>query len=154
MFYSRHEHIRLRFTRKHRFIFASNFQVLPLNEFSDHAPLFFRFASYKSKISASMKHDETVQETKVFWNATKEQLFKNKLIESSDTLLLIENSVLLINDKVIEFRRYLSEYSLQIFGQTYTVHKNKGDTKRKRTPWFNENCKNAQKDFAHARTKF
>ena len=52
----------------------SNFQVLSLNEFSDHAPLFFSFASYKSKISASMKHDETVQETKVFWNATKEQL--------------------------------------------------------------------------------
>ena len=132
----------------------SNFQVLPLNEFSDHAPLFFSFTSYKSRLSESMKHDETVQETKVFWDATKEQLFKNELIESHDTLLLIENSELSINDKVIEFSKYLSEHSLQIFGHTYTAHKNKGDTKRKQSPWFNENCKNAQKDFARTRNKF
>ena len=85
----------------------SNFQVLPLNEFSDHAPLFFSFTSYKSRISESMKHNENVQETKVFWDATKEQLFKNELIESHDALLLIENSELSINDKVIEFSKYL-----------------------------------------------
>ena len=101
----------------------SNFQVLALNEFSDHAPLFFSFASYKSRISASMKHDETVQEAKVFWDATKEKLFKNELIESHATLLLIENSELSINDKVIEFSKVnIYRNTLYKYLDTHILH--------------------------------
>lgn len=132
----------------------SNFQVLPLNEFSDHAPLFFSLTSYNSKSHESIKHDESIQETKVFWDTTKEQLFKNRLTENLDKLILIENSELSINDKVIEFSKYLSEHSLQVFGQTYTARKNKGDTKKNQSPWFNENCKNAKKRFCRSTKQF
>ena len=133
----------------------SNFQILPLNEFSDHAALYFGFVSHKAQIpQISIPPDDSAQETKIFWDASKECLFQNRLLENHDTLLLIENSDMPINDKIIEFSNFLSEHSNYVFGKKYTARNNKATKANKHSPWFNEGCKVAQKEFASARNTF
>ena len=76
------------------------------------------------------------------------------MTESQNILLSIENSEMSVNDKIINFSKYLLDNSLQVFGKTFTSQNSKCGDAKKKSSWFNENCKNAQKDFARARNTF
>lgn len=123
-----------------------------MNEFSDHAPLFFSFTNEKIRQSAFLNQDEPVTEDKIFWDPTKESIFLDRLTENYNDLLDIENSELSINDKIKKFSNFLSENSKHVFGKTIKV-KNTGEGGKK-SPWFNEDCKNAQKSFVKVRNVF
>ena len=85
------------------------FQVLPFNEFSDHAPLFFSFASLGSNIDSLINETDSTTDEKIFWNTVNETLFVEKLKEKHDLFTTIENSDASINDKVENFSMLLAE---------------------------------------------
>ena len=132
-----------------------NFQVLPFNEFSDHAPLFYSFVCTDSNHDSFTTETDSVTEEKIVWDPAKETLFLNKLRENHELLLTNENSDASINEKVTAFSSLLAETSVNVFGKTIKTRPSSMPTRKKtKFAWFNEECENARKDFAKARNVF
>ena len=75
-----------------------NFQILPSNEFSDHAPLYFSFLQkdYIQKSNESIN----VSQNKIFWDSEKEPLYRQYVTQSLLSLDSIKNTNCTINEKV------------------------------------------------------
>lgn len=92
--------------------------MLPFNEFSDHAPLFYSFVCTDSNHNSFNTETDSVTEEKIVWDPAKETLFLNKLRENQEILLTNENSDVPINEKVTAFSSLLAETSMNVFGKT------------------------------------
>ena len=131
------------------------FQVLPFNEFSDHAPLFFSFAGLGSNIDSLINETDSTTDEKIFWNTVNETLFLEKLKEKHDLFTTIENSDASINDKVENFSMLLAETTFTVFGKTFKTRKGEmPNSKKHKSVWFDEECENARKDFTRTRNNF
>ena len=116
-----------------------NFQILPVNEFSDHAPLFFNFLRAVLRQDSFNIQNESPTEDKIFWDPTKETLFINQLSENYDLFLVNENSDVHINDKINTFSKLLADISMKVFGKTVKAKiSNKSSSKNRKSAWFNE----------------
>ena len=131
------------------------FQVLSFNEFSDHAPLFFSFACYKPNFDSFTNETGSKTKERIFWDATNETLFLEKLRENYDVLLTNDNSDASLNDKATPFSSLLAETSMNVFGKFVKTRTCNSPTRKKiKSVWFNEECENARKDFARTRNSF
>ena len=89
--------------------FIKNLQVLPVNEYSDHAPLLF---SFECGISGEpINQNSAATETKIFWDATKEPAFIEKMAQYSDRFLLVDNHDLSIDEKIETLSKIIADIS-------------------------------------------
>ena len=135
----------------------SHFDILDLNEFSDHAPLTFNFHLNEPNIQPQNFNSKTNVEIsrKIIWDNAKVDDFKNSLANENDYIekLTTDVSNESIDDVVKNFSHFLHDKAFDIFGKTYSNNKI-NHNKRNNKKWFDDNCKNAKHEFKRARNLF
>ena len=82
---------------------------MPVNEYSDHAPLLFSFECGISGEPINLSSAAT--ETKIFWDATKESAFIEKMAQYSDRFLLVDNYDCLSMKKIETLSKIIADTS-------------------------------------------
>ena len=135
----------------------SHFDILDLNEFSDHAPLKFNFNLNEPNIQPQNFNSKTnvFISRKIIWDNAKVDDFKNSLANENDYIekLTTDVSNESIDDVVKNFSHFLHDKAFDIFGKTYSNNKI-NHNKRNNKKWFDDNCKNAKHEFKRARNLF
>lgn len=133
------------------------FDILEFNEFSDHAPLSFhiRLASYQESANCREKSNEPEITRKIVWDTEKISDFTLLLKNHNDHILRLtaEATSEPVDDTVKHLSQFLHDKAFEVFGKTF----NNSNTSKKHNvnkEWFDENCKNAKRDFTHARNVF
>ena len=122
----------------------NSFKILPPNEFSDHAPLYFSFLPID--LDEDVDVDIDISQNKIFWDNEKVPLFRQYIEQSLPNLLSSNDTNCTINEKVELLRTFLAENSTKVFGKV--VYRKNNDTKNgkiKTSQWFDAECKTAKK---------
>ena len=139
------------------FDLLSHFDILQLNEFSDHAPLTFNF--HLNEINLRAQHFNTKTDSEIsrknVWDNAKVDDFKNSLSNENAYIegLTTDVSNDPIDDVVKNFTNFLHDKAFDIFGKTYSNAKTNLN-KKVNKKWFDENCQNAKHEFTRARNLF
>ena len=126
-----------------------NFEVLPFNEFSDHAPLLITLKG-KNMIKEKQKPNLTANEDsiKIHWDVNKTHLLTQTVTESRDILQNLLNNVdtVDIDETTNTLTEFLKSSLQQIMGKK-VVHSNRKNYTRTKQPWFDQSCKEEKKSF-------
>ena len=138
------------------FEFLSHFEILELNEFSDHAPMTFNFhINELNAQSQFLNMNSNIEISRqIVWDNAKVDDFKSSLSNETDYIGRLTTNVSIepIDDIVKNFTNFLHDKAFDIFGKTYCINSNKPKHKNKSNKkWFDENCRNAKNDFTRAR---
>ena len=118
---------------------------MPVSEYSDHMPLFFSFQTQMQMYFTTEDQTKAAKEDKIFWDQTKETIFIQRLFEFQSDLLSIENKQLSINHEINSFCKFLAEPSLHVLAKYQRHQMLQLVCKKIRSPWFSEDCREAQK---------
>ena len=70
------------------------------------------------------------------------------MAQYSDRFLLLDNNDLSINEKIETLSKIMADTSFEVFGKTIKSPPSSFENNyRKKSPWFNDDCKNAKKVF-------
>jgi hypothetical protein len=89
---------------------------------------------------------------KIVWDTTEKDKFFNLLLSKSDLfddfIRKLESSDIDVNQGVDAFSKLVHDLSFQSFGETFS---SVPITKEKKSPWFNEKCRDAKASFFRAK---
>ena len=135
----------------------SFFDILEFNEFSDHAPLSFhiRLDSKQESVNCRGKVKEPEITRKTVWDTEKVNDFKLLLRNNNDFILRLTADAASepVDDTVKNLSQFLHDKAFEVFGKTFS-NSNKSQKQKVNKEWFDETCKNARRDFTHARNVF
>ena len=139
----------------HDFENLSYFEIQELNEFSDHAPLAYNIR-LKSRYEPETRRDIDAGITrKIVWDNEKAHDFKSPLTNKSDRIVQMTSEIGKepLQTIVRNFTQFLHDEAFEIFGKTYISGKKPHDKKTNKK-WFDDNCKDAKREFTTARNIF
>lgn len=131
--------------------YLNAFQVLEINEFSDHCAIHFEFNCVFNKCTDD--NDKTLN--KVYWDSSKRKLLLSNLETKKhvfdEIVNKISNSANDFDENILKFSGEIYKCSFEIFGRRiktsnkYVKHKNK---------WFDDSCKKMKKDFLNSKRAY
>lgn len=132
---------------------VKNFDVLGINEFSDHSPLFFEIdMKVRSQAGNNVKVHRYIK-----WNDEKVGQYKQKLREKqNDMTELVRNieNTDSVNHAVREITSIIYDCAFNVFGKTFVENGANVINKRIDNEWFDNDCKVARDNFHSTRNFF
>ena len=129
---------------------TKNFEVLDLNEYSDHCAIRYSIeANISTEKICNVSSCVRIINEKFVWDSRNVNNFQQLLLENeniSETISLqTMTGEMTIDDSINKFSNLLHDLSKTVFGKPFQhYHCEKGSIKN---PWFNHDCKNARADF-------
>ena len=132
------------------------FNILDLNEHSDHLPISFHLFLKQYTIDETGIENDTFISRKIVWDQSKVDSFKAKLQNKIVSFhQIISETDELIDDTVQSFTRLLHDTAFETFGKTFSTTENNNMKHTKPlNDWFDINCESARRDFNQARNTF
>jgi hypothetical protein len=132
---------------------VTDFEVLPFNELSDHAPLVFRLTTSSADLNNSSRQADAAESEKLYWDSGGVPAYRELLLRKQDSLNHMQHSLahLDVNEATNEFTNFMYDNAFSVFGK---VFKHKTETRRQKSEWFDETCKHAKRDFSKARNGY
>ena len=132
------------------FNIITQFEIQPLNEFSDHCAIFFTIE--RKNTMTESRDSTTTNEQYIAWDESRAEAFRQLLLDNNDTLLqlttnLNDNS---INQSIEAFTTYIQKHALSIFGR----EKKSFSTRNAKNKWFDKKCYEAKRKFSKCRNVF
>ena len=131
-----------------------DFEILDFNEFSDHAPLYFKIDMYDSMPTEDFPDIHKY----IKWDDTRIEEYKQKLYSTREKMLNYVSSIQSaedINRAVSGITDDIYDCAFSVFGKTVIKSGNKHNFyKLTNNEWFNGNCKEARTLFHQARNLF
>ena len=140
---------------KHKFNIDSlnNFQILDLNNFSDHAPIYFTFP--RKPTAKQTKSSTGESKHKIVFNEEKIADFKDLLSQNLFSFDVCINSDINIDKKTEVFTNFLYDNANKTFGKHISVTSKETKSSQTSKPkWFDKNCHEAKQEFKTARNIF
>ena len=133
----------------------SDFKVLEFNEYSDHAPLSFSICLIPKYEPETPFEIDPVITRKIVWDNSKVDDFKNSLINKSAHIDRLTSDIASepVEDEVRNFTQFLHDEAFEMFGKT-TSNRKRPQGQKQNKEWFDDNCKNAKREFTNARNIF
>jgi hypothetical protein len=121
----------------------SNMCVLDLTEFSDHCPLTFSLDG-----CIHVQPSDNLVFDKIVWNSSENDLFDNLVREKCNTfneiVTNLSEGVYNIDECMKCFSDTVYDISFSCHGKTYS---NRPKKKKRKSLWFNDECRNDKKIF-------
>ena len=136
---------------------VKNFEVLDLNEFSDHCAIRYSFESntYNSKNDNFCVNNVNINE-KIVWDSEKVNDLRNLMRENENTFENIVSQAsggeISIDESITTFSNLLYDLSKETFGKKTTKFNN--NIRNFKCPWFNEDCRSARSEFFRRKKQF
>ena len=130
----------------------NSFEILPLNEFSDHCAIYLSLGCTYPLLS----HDQTGNHSApiLAWETTCTMLFRNDLNKQLSLLgnltMSLPNNSTTVDDSVHSFTSMLWYTAFKYFGKFRNIKKTTRTNVQKK-PWFNAECLLTRKEFNRAR---
>lgn len=138
-------------TKCDNFKYISNMCVMDLTEYSDHCPIIFSLKCNATQIDSKCNYSYD----KIVWDITEKDKFFNLLLSKTDLfddiIRKLESSDIDVNQGVDAFSKLVHDLSFQSCGKTFS---SVPITKEKKSPWFNEKCRDAKASFFRAKRVF
>ena len=139
------------------FQYINEFQVLDLNEYSDHCAIRYSFKYKTCKDSLLTTETDKEETTKIVWDMDKNELFHDELLNQThvfDCIISdIEKNEININDCINRMTNAMYDICKKCFGKKVNLN-NQSSNRRNKSPWYNENCKIAKTEFLKRKKSF
>ena len=142
------------------FCTISAFDILDFNEYTDHAPISFQINLKPLQTQTTdSSNTETFINRKIVFDSSKTDLFHHSLENNNGVIqrLISDASAEPLDHVVQDFTRFLHDKAFDVFGKTYHSTHSKYHSYRRvnnNNKWFDENCKNAKREFNTAKNVF
>ena len=131
----------------------NEFEILPMNDFSDHCALYFCIERIKPPFES--RDNIPADDQFIAWDDSRADIFRRLLLDDSDTLLRLTDDVNnnSIDQTVELFTTYIQQHAFNVFGKRKKPAMNSSPS-LKRNKWFNKECFDAKKEFHKTRNMF
>ena len=133
------------------------FEVLPFNEFSDHAPITFSLhTKHVQRDNSAQTRYTCTHSEKLVWNKDRVSDFIKCMNEKAHVMqnlidkLQVESP---IDEITAEFSDFMYQNAFTFFGKVSTKRTNRKKID-KGSNWFNDACKQAKSEFTTARNRY
>lgn len=138
------------------FSLIKSFEIMPLNEFSDHTPLCFTLDSLNLNHQTNITDDNC---SRVYWCPEKRDLFRRALIEQLPRLNVVSSQTGLVskenvNSCVSNFVKILNNVAEPMFSRHASLQSKRGIFSQrpicKMSEWFDTDCREAKMLYLQA----
>jgi hypothetical protein len=133
------------------FKYVSHFEVLPFNEFSDHAPLSFSLHSTGTANHMSGNNSSQGEQSKqLLWDDSKAQTLRDQLQTSSEYVNGLTSQLEggIDTDSVSKaFSDYMYDKAFAVFGKLTTHKRKSSQATHTVADWFDDSCRQSKGEF-------